>query len=422
MKLLIVSAKIVSPGSTHDGETKDIVIEDGIITAIKNNIPPKGFKNSVVHGDLHVSPGWFDMQADFCDPGYEYKEGIQNGVAAAAAGGITGVALSGSTLPPVHSKSQVEYIKKKAAGQPVDIYPVGVITHKQEGTDLAEMYDMHLSGAIAFSDDIHPLMNSGLMLRALLYAKSFNGLIMSRCFDTSLSPGTFVNEGDISVLTGIKGDPAIAEEMMALRNLYLAAYADVPIHLQSISTKGVLKLIKNAKKQGQKVTCSVNAYSLALEDANLTGFDVNYKTNPPLRAKEDMAALRKALQDGIIDVICSDHKPEDEESKKVEFDMAAPGITGIQTLYSLINMYSGLNTVQIIEKIAIRPREILGLKVPVINVGEKANLTLFSPSLAWTLDEKEYRSLSKNTPFMMKKLKGKALGIVNNGMVKIGIE
>lgn len=414
MNLLIQSAKVIAPGSAHNGKTADILIENGVITEIKKNINPKGIKKVVEHKDLCVSPGWFDMQVNFCDPGYEHKESLETGMEAAAKSGFTGVALSPATLPAIYSKSQVEYIKRKTAGNSVDVFPMGTISHKMEGQELSEMYDMKLSGAVAFTDDLSPVMNAGLMHRALLYTKSFGGLVISRCNDKTISPATGVNEGEANVMTGIKGEPAIAEEIMVIRDLFLLQHTEARLHINSISTQGSIQLIKNARKQGLSVTASVNAYNLALDDSELLHFDSSCKVTPPLRNKEDIKALKKALQEGIIDVICSDHRPEDEENKKLEFDMAAPGMLGVQTLYPIVNMHSGLSAEQIVEKISIRPREVLGLDIPVIKEGAKANLTLFSPSREWVLEEKHLQGPAKNTPFLNKQLRGAVIGIYNN--------
>ncbi|HSY75634.1 MAG TPA: dihydroorotase [Bacteroidia bacterium] len=418
MNLLVQSAKIIDPASPHNGKTMDILIENGKITEIKKSIPAGGIKKVVNGNDLHASPGWFDMQVNFCDPGNEHKESITSGIKAAIKGGFTGVAVMPSTNPTVHSKSQVEYITGKSKGQIVDIHPVGAISYKLEGKDLAELYDMKMSGAVAFSDDINPVMNAGLMHRALLYAKSFNGLIMSRCNDKTLATGSDVNEGKYSVSTGMKGEPRIAEEIMVVRDLFLAQHTDARIHINSISVAGSISLIKSARKQGTNVTVSVNAYNLCLDDSEVLGFDTNYKVSPPLRGKEDIKALKKALAEGVIEVICSDHRPEDEESKKVEFDLASPGMIGIQTLYPIVNMHSELTTEQIIEKIAINPRIILGLTVPTIKEGENANLTFFNPNEEWVFEEKQIVSASKNTPFSGKKMKGKVVGIVNNDIYR----
>jgi len=414
MNLLIQSAKIIDPASPHNGKVMDILIENGKITEIKKSIPPAGIKKVVNAEGLHVSPGWFDMQADFCDPGNEHKENLTSGIKAAAKGGFTGVAVVPSTSPAIYSKSQVEYIIGKTTGQIVDVHPIGTISHKLEGKDLAEIYDMKECGAVAFTDDIHPVMNAGLMHRALLYTKGFKGLIMSRCNDKTLSTGSDVNEGKASVTIGVKGEPSIAEEIMVTRDLFLAQHTESRIHINSISTAGSVSIIKNALKQGVQVTTSVNAYNLMFDDSAVLGFDTNYKVSPPLRGKDDIKALKKGLAEGIVSVICSDHRPEDEESKKVEFDLATPGMLGIQTLYPVVNMCSDLSTEQIVEKIALNPRKILGLTIPTVKEGEEANLTLFCPDEEWTFEEKHNVSISKNTPFTGKKLKGKVKGIVNH--------
>jgi len=414
MQVLVKSATIVDPTSQHNGKVLDILIENGTITDIKAKIPQGGIKKVIEANDLHISPGWFDMQANFCDPGFEYKEDLLSGIKAAAAGGFTGVAVVPSTNPSLYSKTQIEYIVNKTSGQLVDVYPIGALSQKLEGKDIAEMYDMKLSGAVAFTDDIHPVMNAGLLHRALLYTKSFGGLIMSRCNDTSLATGLCVNEGKISVQLGLKGEPSIAEEIMVTRELFLAEYAESRLHISSISTEGSVNLVKNAKKKGLQISSSVNAYNLAFEESELLNWDTNFKLSPPLRGKNDIKALKKALSEGTIDVICSDHRPEDEENKKLEFDLATPGMLGLQTLYSLVNMYSELSQAEIINKIAINPRKILGLEVPTVNKGSKANITLFSPSLEWVLEKKDIQSKSYNSPLINKKLKGKSLSIINH--------
>jgi dihydroorotase len=414
MQLLVKSATIVDPNSPHNGKVQDVLIENGTITDVKAKIASDGIKKIVEADDLHLSPGWFDMQANFCDPGFEYKEDLFSGIKAAAAGGFTGVAIVPSTNPPLHSKTQIEYIISKTAGQIVDLYPIGSISYRLEGKDLSEMYDMKISGAVAFTDDIHPVMSAGLLHRALLYTQSFNGLILSRCNDTSLSTGLCVNEGKISVMLGLKGEPSVAEEIMVTRDLFLAEYAEARLHISSISTEGSVTLVRNAKKKGLAITASVNAYNLAFEDTELLGWDTNYKVSPPLRGKKDLKALKKALVDGTIDVICSDHRPEDEENKKLEFDLSTPGMLGLQTIYPLINMHSELSQEDIIKKIAINPRKILGLEVPVIEKGAKANITLFCPSAEWMLDKMDIQSQSYNSPLINKRLKGKLIGIINH--------
>jgi dihydroorotase len=319
------------------------------------------------------------------------------------------------TQPPIHTKAEIKYIRNKTAGNLVDVLPVGAISHHTDGKELSEMYDMHIAGAIAFSDDKKPVNDAGLMLRALLYAKNFKGLLLAHCDESTVSLNGQMNEGKTSTGLGLKGIPSLAEELMIARDLFLCEYTGGKIHFQSVSTARSVQLIREAKKKGLKVTASVNAYNLALEDSALKDFDTNCKANPPLRTKSDIDALKKGLADGTIDAITSDHRPEDEENKKVEFDYAAFGMIGLETSFALASTHSGLKLNDLIKKFAIRPRQILGLPVPGIKVKEKANLTLFLPNKEWKFEEKDIRSKSKNTPFAGKKLRGKIVGVVNNG-------
>lgn len=414
MDILIKSAKVVESGSALNGKTVDILIENGKITAIRPGI--KGVKGirSFEAKNLHVSTGWFDMQVNFRDPGFEYKEDLTSGPRTAANAGFTGVAIMPSTHPPIHSKAEVEYVKNKTANSIVDVHPVGALSHNLDGKDISEMYDMHRSGAIAFSDDKKPVSDSGLLTRALLYAKNFGGLIITHCDEKSISLDGKMNEGISSTGLGLKGIPALAEEVMVARNIFLAEYTEARIHFSSISTKGAVELVREAKKKKLKVTASVNAHHLALDDSKLNDFDTNYKVNPPLRTKSDIGALQKALADGIIDVIVSDHSPEDSETKVTEFDHAAFGMTGLETIFALANMNKGkMKLADVIAKISTNPRRILGLPIPKIKTGETANLTLFDPDMNWTLTEEKLFSKSKNTPFIGTKLKGKALAVIN---------
>lgn len=420
MNLLLKSALIIDPNSPHKGKRQDILIENGVIRSIKGSV--KAEKNvKVIEGkNLCASPGWFDMQVNFRDPGFEHKEDINSGIRAAAFGGFTGVAVMPSTNPPIHSKAEVEYIKNKSAGEIVDVYPVGTVSHKLEGKDISEMYDMHLSGAVAFSDDKKPVADAGLLMRALLYAKNFGGTIMTHCDDKSISAEGKMNEGIISTTLGLKGKPALAEELMVARNIFLAEYTVAKIHISSVSTGKSVSLIKEAKAKKLNITASVNAHHLMLDDSMLTEFDTNYKVNPPLRTQADIEALKKGIADGTIDAIVSDHLPQDIESKAVEFDYADNGMTGLETAFALVNTVKGkISIEQLVNKLAIRPREILNLNIPSIKEGEKANITFFDPEHEWQFTEKHIRSKSRNTPFIGKKFKGKVIGICNKGKVSL---
>jgi dihydroorotase len=417
MSLLIKSARVIDPNSPFNGKTVDILIEDGIIQSIAKNIDKKGIQTFDA-GNLHVSPGWFDMQVNLRDPGYEYKEDLNTGTQAAAYGGFTAVACLPSTHPPIHTKSEVEYIVNKVKSlkkNGVDVYPIGALSYNMDGKDMAELYDMHQSGAVGFTDGKKTDSNAGLLLRGSLYAKNFNGVILTFCDEKSISLGGQMNEGATSTMLGLKGIPALAEELMVARNINIAEYTESRIHIASISTARSVDLIRKAKARKLNITASVNAYNLALEDTLLKGFETNYKADPPLRTKADIEALKKGLADGTIDCITSDHSPEDIENKVVEFDHAASGMIGLETTYALLNSNLGksFSNEDIIQKIAINPRILFNLEVPTIKEEAKANLTLFDPELEWTFEEKNIHSKSKNTPLVGTKFKGKALGIYN---------
>ncbi|MBC7864359.1 MAG: dihydroorotase, partial [Bacteroidia bacterium] len=330
MNILIRSAKIIDPNSSFNGKKADILIENGEIVEIKQNI--KNDKYKVIEGEnIHVSPGWFDMQANFRDPGFEHKEDLESGMNCAAAGGFTGVCVMPSTNPPLHSKSQIDYVINKTKGSIVDVFPVGCISHNYEGKDLAEMHDMKMAGAVAFSDDKKAIKDAGLVLRALQYSHNIGSFIITHCDDASISHGGQMNEGENSTALGLKGMPGLAEELMLERNLSILAYAGGKLHIPTVSTKNSVEMIRLAKAKGLNVTAGVAAVNLFLEDSALNDFDSNLKVNPPLRTKEEIEALKKGLASGVIDVIVSDHSPEDIESKDLEFDYASFGMIGLET-------------------------------------------------------------------------------------------
>src|SRR5688572_1152113 len=420
MKILIRSAVIVDPSSKHNGKKTDILIENGTITQIAKPGSIKEKTNKIIDEDgLHISPGWFDMRVNFREPGFEYKEDLISGCNAAAAWGFTGVLAMPSTHPPVHTKSEVEFIRNKTQSQAIDVFVAGTLSHNHEGEHLSEMFDMFSSGAVAFTDDKKSVENAGLMLRALMYAKNFGGLIISFAHEASIATNGKVNESVTATKLGLKMMPAVAEEIRLTRDLYLTGYAGTKIHFGPLSAARSVELLREARKKKISVTAEVAAHQLMLDETLLTDFDSNYKVMPPLRGKADKEALLKGLKDGTIDVICSDHSPEDIENKQREFDHAAFGIIGLQTAYAVANtaLKKVLTTEEIIEKISINPRKILNIPVPVIEEKQPANLTLFNPELEWVFQENEIKSRSKNTPFIGTKFTGKALGIINKNQV-----
>jgi dihydroorotase len=414
MNLLIKSVTILYPGSPFNQQTADVLIEDGFIKSIAKSIEA----NADVFDakGCHLSPGFFDLNCNIGEPGLETKEDLSTGLLAAAAGGFTGLALMPDTEPAVQSKTEVEYIVNKTKGNLVDVYPLGTISQKREGKDLAEMYDMYMSGAKAFTDGNSPVKDAGLMERALLYAQGFNALIFSYPEDVAIAGKAKVHEGVVSTLLGMKGIPSLAEELMIARDLYLAEYTGSPIHFSTISTKRSVELIRNAKSKNLKVTCDVAAHHLVLTDEALLGFDSQYKVKPPLRTQPDIEALLQGLKDGTIDAIVSQHTPHEKEFKEVEFEIAAYGIIALQTAFSLA-LQAGLPVSLIVEKLAVNPRKILGVEAPELEEGKAANFVIFNTKSDWTLNKETNRSKSSNSPFMEQNLKGQILLTCNNKQV-----
>jgi dihydroorotase len=415
MNALIKSATIVNSQSPFNGKTVDILIEKGIIKKIAASIKNTEKVQEIKAKDLHVSIGWFDLRANFCDPGFEHKEDLNSGLKAAAKGGFTGVLVMPNTNPTTDTKGGIEYIINKTKNNIVTAYPAGALSVKCEGNEMAEMYDMHLAGAVAFTDNKKSVNNPGLLTRAMLYNQSFNGLVMDFPNDKHLFNNGQINEGITSTRLGLKGIPAIAEELMVIRDLFLAEYCNAAIHLTNITTKKSVQLIKEAKAKGIKVTADTNSTHLLLDETELENFDSNLKVLPPLRTKEDIKALIKGIKEGVIDAICSDHTPQDIENKQCEFDHAKFGMINLQTSFAAMNtaLNGKVALHELIATITTNPRNILNIEIPKLEVGEMANLTLFSPTTSTTLTTDELVSKSKNTPLIGKKLLGKVYGIVN---------
>lgn len=415
MNLLISSATIIDPNSSFHQKTADILIQNGTITQIAATIPKGDYEIFDAKGK-HVLPGFFDLNCNIGELGQETKEDLQSGTRAAAAGGFTGLALMPNTNPPVHSKAEVAFLLNKAENNLVDIYPLGTISYKREGKDMAEMYDMYQSGARAFTDGNRPVQDAGLMERALLYAQGFNALVFSYPEDTAIAGKAKVHEGEVSTMLGMKGIPGLAEELMIARDLYLAEYTGSPIHFSTVSTKRSVDLIREAKNKGLKVTCDVAAHHLLLTDEVLLGFDSRYKVKPPLRTQQDVEALITAVNDGTIDAIVSQHTPHEIEFKDVEFEIAEYGMIALQTALSVV-LKAGISLDNIVQTMAIKPREILGVEVPVLKEGNKANLTVLDTQAEWLFSKQNNQSKSYNSPFIDQKVNAKALLTINNNQV-----
>jgi dihydroorotase len=419
MNLLIKQARIIDPLSPHHNKVSDILIKEGKIHRIDKAINEKTAEEFFIEG-LHVSPGWVDIFSNFADPGYEYKETLQSGAIAAAAGGFTDVMLVPNTKPPVQNKGSVEYIIKQSRSLPVDVHPIGCISNQHEGKELAEMYDMQTSGALAFSDGLYPLQSSGLMVKALQYVKAFNGIIIQLPDDRSIQPHGLMNEGIISTQLGLPGKPAIAEELMITRDIELARYTKSRIHFTGVTTSRSIQLINEAKKSGIDVSCSVTPHHLFFCDEDLSTYDTNLKVSPPLRSRDEMMALRKAVMNDKVDCIAAHHFPHEADSKVVEFEYARTGMSSLETAYAALQtIMPELTPEKIVQLLSIRPRKLFRLPGASISEGNIAVLSFFDPSRSWTPTAMDMRSKSKNSAFIGKKLSGRALGIYQKNLLSI---
>lgn len=417
MSTLLKSATIIDANSQFNNQKKDILITDGVIEIIANSIPTKPNYNVVKLDNLHISCGWFDTSVSFGEPGFEERETIANGLQTAAKSGFTTVAVNSNTNPFIDNKSAVEFLINKSKGFATTLFPIASLTQKSEGKEMAELYDMQQSGAIAFGDYNKTIDNDNLMKVALLYAQNFNGLILNFPKNNSIAGEGLVNEGKNSTILGLKGIPALAEHLQIARDLFLLEYTGGKLHIPTISTAASVKLIKDAKKKGLQVTCSVSAHHLALTDDALHGFDSNVKVTPPLRTQKDCNALVKAVKTGIIDIITSDHNPIDIEDKKVEFSAAKNGTIGLESCFGAVN--SVLSLEESIEALTTKPRKIFGLETTKIAIGEKADISLFNPKSTYTFSKEHILSTSKNASFLGKNLEGKAYGIFANNQLVI---
>ena len=417
MKVLIKHANIICSSSAHHGQVKDILLHNGIIEKIADQISEK-VDQIIEHPGLHVSIGWMDLFAHFNDPGMEQKETLESGARAAAAGGFTDVLILPNTAPGISSKSVVEYIRQKAATLPVNILPIGSLTKNNEGKALTEMYDMFASGAVAFSDGTESVQSPGLLLKALQYVLPIEACIIQVPDDKSVSGHGLMNEGIVSTQLGLPGKPAIAEELMIARDIELLKYSKSRLHITGVSTRRGIELIKAAKQEGWQLTCSVTPAHLLFCDEDLQGYDSNLKLNPPLRTRADRVALREAFEQGDIDAIASHHLPQHWDDKTCEFEYARYGSTSLETVFAVARLYQQ-NISDLIHLMTVAPRNIVGITVPTIEEGANACLTLFSPDEAVVFDENNTRSISRNNAFAGQQLKGKVVGIINKQQISI---
>lgn len=414
MKILLKSATIVDDSSIHHLKKRDILIENGTISKIASNIPSSEKIKEVALKNLHISQGWFDSSVSFGEPGFEERETIENGLKTAALSGFTSVAVNANSFPVADSKGHIKYLKSKAEGNAVNLYPIGALTVGSKGIDLAELYDMQNEGAVSFYDYKHPIENPNLLKIALQYTQNFDGLVQSFPFEKAVSRNGLVNEEVNSTRLGLKGIPALSEELQIIRDLYILEYTGGKLHIPTISTKKSVELIKDAKKKGLNVTCSVSIFNLVLTDSVLEEFDTNYKLLPPLRTTEDNKALLKGLKERTIDGVTTDHNPIDIEHKKTEFEQALFGSIGLEACFGALNNLLG--TEKSIEVLTAL-KDVFKISTEKIEEGNKAELTLFNPDGISKFTEKDILSASKNAALLDAKLKGIVYGIFANNQL-----
>ena len=414
--VLIKSAKIIDPENGLNNKVRDVYLENGVIKDISPKIDDVNNSKIIHKSNLHLSPGWFDFWVDFDYPGMENRETIETGVLSAAKGGFTNVAINPKTNPVIDDGFMVKLILEKTNSDIVNISVIGALTKGAKGEALADIYDMNKNGAIAFSDGKLSNMKADTLSIALDYAKGIEGLIMSFPSEYSLSKNGQVNEGKISLMNGLKGIPNISETVNVFRDISICEYNKSKLHLSSISSKESIHLINQAKDKNLDITCHVTPYHLFFDEEDLLDFDTYKKVFPPIRTQQDRDALKNAIKEGVIDFVSSEHTPVLIEDKICPFENASFGTIGLESYFGAVNKsLKGVCELDyIIDIIAIKPRKRFKIDVPKVEVGQKAEITLFDPSISWTFSKEHIGSKSPNSIFLGQELLGKPIGVFNN--------
>jgi dihydroorotase len=417
MKIIIRSAKIIDSKSLFNNQTVDLLIVDGFIKKISESIPNNDNIEELKLDNLYISQGWFDSSVSLGEPGFEDRETIANGLTVAAKSGFTAIALQPNSFPILDNQAQINFVKNKANGFATQLYPIGALTKESEGKDMAELFDMKNSGAVAFGDYTKSVDNANLLKIALQYTQDFDGLVIAFAQDAKIKGNGVANEGIVATRLGLKGIPDLAEDLQIARNLFLLEYTGGKLHIPTISSQKSIALIKEAKAKGLNVTCSVSVHHLVLTDEKLEEFDTRFKVTPPLKTESDRLALIAAVLDGTIDLITSDHNPIDIEHKKMEFDLAKNGTIGLESAFAALMTVLPLEI--IIEKFT-QGKSIFSIPTSSINEGEIANITLFNPEGSSVFTKQNILSKSKNSAFLGTNLIGKAYGIYNQEKLILG--
>ncbi|MBK8466899.1 MAG: dihydroorotase [Chloracidobacterium sp.] len=423
MKLLIANGHLIDPAQGQNSGM-DVLIEDGKVTAWigRGEDKPEDVETFDATG-LIVAPGFIDMHVHLREPGQEHKETIASGCAAAVAGGWTSVCPMPNTNPVNDNAAITRYMIEQAerAGL-ANVFPIGAITKSSDGSELAEMGEMKAAGAVAVSDDGRPVPNAGIMRRAMQYARDFDLPVIDHCEDKSLSSGGVMHEGRISLLLGLKGMPALAEDIDAVRDIILAKETGSHIHIAHVSTKGAVEAVRRAKAEGINVTCEVTPHHFTLTDKSVEGYDTNTKMAPPLRSEEHLEAIIEGIKDGTIDAIATDHAPHHADEKALEYDRAPFGIIGLETALGLafqqIVNKGIIDLVRLVELCSSNPVKIFKLKDRgTLHPGSIADITIIDPDLKWTYKNSESRSKSRNSPFDNWEFTGAAVATMVGGRI-----
>jgi len=421
LKLLIKNGRLICPVQNID-DKKDIIIEDGVIKEIVSSTPSeKHFDDVIDATGMIVAPGLVDMHAHLREPGHEGAETIATGTLAGASGGFTSLAAMPNTHPVNDNPYVTAYIKTKAKEEGIiKVYPIGAITANQEGTQLAEIGEMLKAGIVAVSDDGQCVMNSYVMRKAMDYCKQFNLTVIDHCEDTNLKGEGVMNEGYYSMKLGLRGVPAVSEEIMVSRDIALAHHTGCRTHIAHVSSAGSLRVIGEAKQAGIPITAEVTPHHLFMTEEAVMEYDPNTKVSPPLRSQKDMKALRQALKNGIIDAIATDHAPHSAEKKDIEFQLSKSGIIGLETAFALCLKLVHENEISLttlIRLMSTNPAKILGITGGSLEKGKPADIVVFSLNEEWTYAEDKILSKSKNTPLKNSKFKGKVKYTICDGKV-----
>lgn len=414
MNLLLKNATILENQNPFHNQQVDIEITSGIISKIGKNLTVKEGFEVIEKENLHVSQGWLDTSVVFGEPGFETTETIENGLKVAARSGFTSVFLHSNTNPAIDNQAVIQFVKSKAQNSATNLHVVGCLTKNSEGTDLAELFDMKNAGVVAFGDYKKSMTNANLLKIAFQYVANFDGILFVQPMNKDIKGKGFVNEGEVSTKLGLKGIPAMAEEIEIERNIALLEYTKGKLHIPTITTKKSVELIQKAQAKGLEITCGVSVNNLVLTDEELVDFNSNTKIYPPLRTETDRKALIEGVLNNVISVITSDHCPVNIEQKQLEYDLADYGSIGLESAFGALQTV--LPTEVIVEKFT-KMKSYFNLESTTISEGNKADLTLFNPNGEWIFEKENILSFSKNSIMLGKNMKGKVYGILYNNKI-----